>query len=60
MLKGAEDVELSEDVLALWREYRYRQLFPMSHSDYLEEPRGVIEWMMQLDTLAQKVMSDGG
>jgi hypothetical protein len=29
----------------------FRQLFPMTHAEYMEEPRDTIEWMLRIDQL---------
>ena len=35
----------------MYREYRYRKLFQVSHEDYLDEPAHLIDWMIQIDGL---------
>lgn len=32
-------------------EYLYRKLIPMTHAQYLEEPKDTIEWMVRIDGL---------
>lgn len=36
------------DLRNLWIEYAYRKLFPMSHNEYLEEPIGIVEWLVAI------------
>lgn len=34
-------------------EYLYRKLIPMTHEQYLDEPKDTIEWMIRIDGLYQ-------
>jgi hypothetical protein len=44
------DPEIAEMVY----EYHYRQIFHMSHEDYLNEPRGLIDWMIAIHNTMQE------
>lgn len=37
------------------QEYQYRQLFPISHDQYEDEPIETIEWMLQIHEARMQV-----
>jgi len=39
---------IDPELLALLAEYRYRKIFQISHEEYLNEPRGHIDWMLAI------------
>ena len=39
----------------LYREYRYRSLFHVSHEQFLDEPSATVDWMLQLDSLTARL-----
>ena len=42
-----------------WREYRYRQIVPMTHEQYLNEPAQTVTWTLALDNMAKEVAANG-
>lgn len=36
------------------REKRYRELIPMTHEQYLDEPWDVIEWTLRIDNMQRE------
>jgi hypothetical protein len=39
------------------REYRYRQLFPISHEVYLEEPATMVTWLLEIDRVYREAQN---
>lgn len=39
----------------MFREYKYRKTFNLTHEEYLNEPVSVIEWLMQIDKLVKEL-----
>jgi hypothetical protein len=45
-------------MLERWREYRYRQIVPMTHAEYLAEPVQTVTWTLAFDRMVEEIRSD--
>ena len=37
----------------LWREYRFRSVFGVTHEQFLDEPTEAVEWMLAMHELME-------
>lgn len=42
-------VDVEPEIAELWREYRYRTLFRLTHEQYLDSPAHDVDWMLAID-----------
>jgi len=41
--------------MSLYREFRYRKLFQMTHEQYLDEPHRIVTWLLEMDSIINEV-----
>ena len=58
VLKGENGEDPEPYVFHLWREFRYRKIFPVSHEEFLDESRDRIEWFLSFENLTNELRND--
>lgn len=42
----------------MWREHCYRQLYPMTHEQFLDEPALLVDWCLAMRIVENEVAED--